>query len=174
MENGDRLARLSEREKVCLRQWLQHKTAKEIAIDLGISHHAVEKRLRMARTKLDVASSLQAARMLGTAEGYGPTVAQKSDLSEHTRPRQAVAVQPAIFGAIAVSLIGAAAFALIVQPAGQANAPPEAGLLARELDQQLSTELNLLIATAEIGPDGRVFLHSPMGDQRFLEQNSGR
>ncbi len=69
MEKGDRLARLTERERECLRQWLQHKSAKEIAIDLGISHHAVEKRLKMARMKLDAASSLQAARMLGAAEG---------------------------------------------------------------------------------------------------------
>jgi DNA-binding CsgD family transcriptional regulator len=45
MDGRDSLSRLTEREKVCLRQWLQHKSAKEIAADLGISHHAVEKRL---------------------------------------------------------------------------------------------------------------------------------
>jgi DNA-binding CsgD family transcriptional regulator len=52
MADRESLPRLTERERVCLRQWLQHKSAKEIAGDLGISHHAVEKRLKMARTKL--------------------------------------------------------------------------------------------------------------------------
>lgn len=52
------------------------KSAKEIAVDLGISHHAVEKRLKMARTKLGATSSLEAARMLGEAERYGQAVPQ--------------------------------------------------------------------------------------------------
>lgn len=57
MDDRNSLSRLTEREKVCLRQWLQHKSAKEIAADLGISHHAVEKRLKMARMKLGATSS---------------------------------------------------------------------------------------------------------------------
>ena len=76
MDDRERLSRLTEREKLCLRQWLQHKSAKEIAADLGISHHAVEKRLKMARTKLGATSSLEAARMLGEAERYGQAVTQ--------------------------------------------------------------------------------------------------
>ena len=52
MEAENRITRLTEREKEALRRWLGHKTAKEIALDLGISHHAVEKRLKMARVKL--------------------------------------------------------------------------------------------------------------------------
>ena len=74
MDDRNSLSRLTEREKVCLRQWLQHKSAKEIAADLGISHHAVEKRLKMARIRLGAASSLEAARMLVEAEGYGQAV----------------------------------------------------------------------------------------------------
>lgn len=174
MEKSDDLARLTEREKVCLRQWLQHKSAKEIAADLGISHHAVEKRLKMARTKLGAASSLQAARMLGEAEGYGQTVAHPPDLPSHTLPLQSVFTRSLIFGAITMSLIGAAVLALVTQPTGETLAPTEKSLLAREYDQQLNTALNLLIAIAEVGPEGRLFLHSPMGDQRFLEQNGGR
>jgi DNA-binding CsgD family transcriptional regulator len=69
MDRTELLSRLTEREKVCLRQWLQHRSAKEIAADLGISHHAVEKRLKMARTKLGVTSSFEAARMLSEVEG---------------------------------------------------------------------------------------------------------
>lgn len=45
------LARLTLNEKECLRRRLLHQTAKEMALDLGISPHAVEKRLKMARTK---------------------------------------------------------------------------------------------------------------------------
>ena len=73
---------------MCLRRWLDHQTAKEIALDLGISPHAVEKRLKMARAKLGVSSSLEAARLLaaheqeGTAENRGY---QPADL-DHSSP----------------------------------------------------------------------------------------
>jgi len=174
MEKSDLLARLTEREKACLRQWLQHKSAKEIAADLGISHHAVEKRLKMARIKLGAASSLQAARMLGEAEGYGQTVAHTPDLPSHTLPLQSVFTRPLIFGAIMMSLIGAAILALVMQPTGETFAATEAGLLAREYDQQLNAALGSLIANAQVGPDGEVRLHAPVGDQRFLRLNSGR
>ena len=76
------IARLTAKERECLRLWLEHKTAKEIALDLGISHHAVEKRLKMARTKLDVATSLEAARLLAEAEGYDRTVAGPAELPD--------------------------------------------------------------------------------------------
>lgn len=121
MENDDRLGRLTEREKECLRHWLQHKSAKEIAADLGISHHAVEKRLKMARTKLSATSSLEAARMLSKAEGYGQTVAQSPDLAPHPLPIQTGFTRPLILGAIAMSLIGAAVLALVMQPLGETS-----------------------------------------------------
>ncbi len=74
------LGRLTENEKDVLRRWMMPQTAKEIALDLGISPHAVEKRLRMARAKLGVSSSLQAARLLAASEGYQKLVPHKSDL----------------------------------------------------------------------------------------------
>ncbi len=40
-------------------------------------------------------------------------------------------------------------------------------------DNQLEYVLTAMIASAEIGPDGEVFLNRPLGDQRFLEPNSG-
>ena len=43
------LARLTDNEKECLRRRLLQQTAKEMALDLGVSPHAVEKRLKMAR-----------------------------------------------------------------------------------------------------------------------------
>ncbi|MES2442182.1 MAG: hypothetical protein V4574_05075 [Pseudomonadota bacterium] len=74
------LSRLTENEKTCLRRRLLPQTAKEMAIDLGISPHAVEKRLKMARTKLGLSSSLQAARLLVESESQ-PLVPHAPDLA---------------------------------------------------------------------------------------------
>jgi DNA-binding CsgD family transcriptional regulator len=117
MDDRDSLARLTEREKLCLRQWLQHKSAKEIAADLGISHHAVEKRLKMARTKLGATSSLEAARMLGAAEGYGQTVTQSPDLASDALPLHSGFTRPTILGVAIMILVGAIVLGLLLQPA---------------------------------------------------------
>jgi len=113
---------LTEREKVCLRQWLQHKSAKEIAPDLGISHHAVEKRLKMARTKLGATSSLEAARMLGEAEGYGQAVTQSPDLVSDALPRHSAFTRLAILGVAIMILVGAIVLGLLLQPAAFSHA----------------------------------------------------
>lgn len=47
------------------------------------------------------------------------------------------------------------------------------GLVTRNFDAQLQYLLNGMIASAEVGPDGEVFLNRPLGDQRLLEPNSG-
>src|SRR5438309_5724100 len=107
MDDRGSLSRLTEREKVCLRQWLQHKSAKEIAADLGISHHAVEKRLKMARTKLGATSSLEAARMLRDAEGYGQAVAQSPDLASGILRRHSGFIRLPALGVTIMILIGA-------------------------------------------------------------------
>lgn len=59
---------LSPRQEECLRGVLQLKSAKEIARDLGISPHAVEKHLRLCREKIGVASSAEAARQFARAD----------------------------------------------------------------------------------------------------------
>jgi|TARA_R100000049_G_C1953638_1_gene104102 DNA-binding CsgD family transcriptional regulator/Ca2+-binding EF-hand superfamily protein len=107
------IARLTAKERECLRHWLDHKTAKEIALDLGISHHAVEKRLKMARTKLDVATSLEAARILAEAEGYDRPVTGPPDLSPPSDSRKPWQLPTIILGAIAMifSLVVALALA---------------------------------------------------------------
>ena len=117
MDDREPLSRLTEREKVCLRQWLQHKSAKEIAADLGISHHAVEKRLKMARTKLGATSSLEAARMLGEAEGYGQAVAQSPDLVSDALPLHSGFTRPAVLGVALMFLAGAIVLGALLQPA---------------------------------------------------------
>jgi DNA-binding CsgD family transcriptional regulator len=117
MDDSNSLSRLTEREKVCLRQWLNHKSAKEIAADLGISHHAVEKRLKMARTKLGATSSLEAARMLGEAEGYGQAVAQSPDLVSDALPLHSGFTRSAVLGVAIMILVGAIVLGLLLQPA---------------------------------------------------------
>jgi DNA-binding CsgD family transcriptional regulator len=116
MDDRNSLSRLTEREKVCLRQWLQHKSAKEIAVDLGISHHAVEKRLKMARTKLGATSSLEAARMLGEAEGYGQAVPQSPDLVSDALPIHSAFTRLAVLGVAIMILVGAIVLGLLLQP----------------------------------------------------------
>jgi DNA-binding CsgD family transcriptional regulator len=122
MDDRNSLSRLTEREKVCLRHWLQHKSAKEIAADLGISHHAVEKRLKMARTKLRATSSLQAARMLGEAEGYGQSVPHSPELVSDARPRHSAVTRLSVMGVAIMILIGAIVFGLFLQPAAFSQA----------------------------------------------------
>ena len=123
MDDRQPLSRLTEREKVCLRQWLQHKSAKEIAADLGISHHAVEKRLKLARTKLGATSSLEAARMLGEAEGYGRAVAQSPDLASGALPLHSAFTRQAGLGVVIMILVGAIVLGLLLQPAAVSQAP---------------------------------------------------
>ena len=46
-------------------------------------------------------------------------------------------------------------------------------VVSDNFDSQLEYVLNAMIASAEIGPDGEVRLNRALGDQRFLEPNSG-
>jgi signal transduction histidine kinase len=46
-------------------------------------------------------------------------------------------------------------------------------LIVRNFDDQLGYMLTAMVGSAEIGPDGEVFFNRPLGDQRFLEPNSG-
>ena len=109
------LARLTASEKECLRRRLLPQTAKEMAIDLGVSPHAVEKRLKMARAKLGVGSSLQAARLLVASEDQ-KLVPHAPDLAPTAANRDAPA-RPGgrrrwlITGGITMSIAIAAAIA---------------------------------------------------------------
>ena len=78
---SERCDRLTQAERECLQGILDRKTAKEMGRDLQISHHAVEKRLKRARQKLGVQSSLAAARLY--AEHCGTTAYGAADLPEN-------------------------------------------------------------------------------------------
>ncbi|MEM7687617.1 MAG: LuxR C-terminal-related transcriptional regulator [Pseudomonadota bacterium] len=132
MDKADRIDRLTERERECLRRWMARKTAKEIALELGVSHHAVEKRLKMARTKLGVTSSLEAARLLEEAEGYGQTVAQSAQGHAHSPLRQQWQPQFATLGAFAM-ILTAASVALALSQSTTPAAPDTSDPLDKRL-----------------------------------------
>jgi DNA-binding CsgD family transcriptional regulator len=151
MDASDPTTRLTEREKEALRLWLDHKSAKEIALDLGISHHAVEKRLKMARTKLDAGSSLEAARMLAEAEsvpaGYGQTVAGAPDLPLALSNGPSWHHRPLVIGGLAMFTLTVLGLALAT--AYPADAPTEI-----EIDGDL----------------GKLFAHHDTNGSGFLEK----
>src|ERR1051326_503817 len=74
------IRRLTAAERECLRRCLGHQSAKQMARDLGISPHAVEKRLKMARAKLGLSSSLEAAKLVESLERSGRLGPHPSDL----------------------------------------------------------------------------------------------
>jgi len=119
----DALARLTENEKECLRRRLRQQTAKEMALELGVSPHAVEKRLKMARTKLGLSSSLDAARLLAEAEGYQRVGPQPSDLAQDAQDDRQPAGRPWLAGGIVMILTLAAALALALQSSGTTADP---------------------------------------------------
>lgn len=122
------LERLTDREKDCLRRLQRHQTAKEMAIDMGISPHAIEKRLKMARAKLGVSSSLQASRLLAAREGYQTTIPQPSDLDGTSTRRLALSRRSMALGAFLMSIaIVALIFVMLhdVAPAAESFAIPK-------------------------------------------------
>jgi DNA-binding CsgD family transcriptional regulator len=61
-------ARLTQAQRVALRMFMERKTAKQIALELGITPKAVELRLKGARDAFGVATSAEAARLLATVD----------------------------------------------------------------------------------------------------------
>lgn len=115
------LARLTDNEKECLRRRLRQQTAKEMALELGVSPHAVEKRLKMARTKLGLSSSLEAARLLAATEGYQQTGPQAPDLAASEQTRKGGFTKATFVGATAMTILVAAAVVLAVSQAGSVS-----------------------------------------------------
>lgn len=118
------LGRLTAGERECLHRKLRHQTAKEIAIDLGVSPHAVEKRLKMARAKLGLSSSVEAARLLLAAERYQQTGAQSPDLHSASPASEKRLYRQLILGGLVMILVTAAIIALAAQSSGVVAPPP--------------------------------------------------
>ncbi len=118
MDESVEIQRLSEGEKECLRRFARQQTAKEMALDLGITHHAVEKRLKHARTKLGVHTSREAARILAMAEGYDQAVSGPPDLASHLVAKQGRHSHAKTYGVVTMSILAAATLAFALQASG--------------------------------------------------------
>jgi DNA-binding CsgD family transcriptional regulator len=68
----DRITRLTEGQCQCLRLVFAHKSSKEIAIVLGKSPFAIDKRIERAIRTLGVENRIDAARLLDQFEKAGP------------------------------------------------------------------------------------------------------
>lgn len=138
------ILRLTMAERECLKRCLRHQTAKQMALDLGISPHAVEKRLKMARAKLGLSSSLEAAKLVEALERSGRLGPGASDLSSGDAAPDEVGSVAAprtetawttwrhqvylVSGAMLMSFFAAAALILWVQSSGviEGQAAPSA------------------------------------------------
>ncbi|WP_260600439.1 helix-turn-helix transcriptional regulator [Sphingomonas endolithica] len=140
------ILRLTIAERECLKRCLDHQTAKQMALDLGISPHAVEKRLKMARAKLGLSSSLEAAKLVKSLERSGRLGPASSDLPPgNTTPdeggsnaaprnettwitrRQKIYV---VSGAMLMSFLAAAALMISVQSPGAMEAQTSTSAVA--------------------------------------------
>lgn len=68
-ESADRVARLTPGQLDCLRLVDQHMSSKEIAVELAISSHTVDQRIRQALATLGVERRAQAARLVSQHRG---------------------------------------------------------------------------------------------------------
>lgn len=72
-----------------------------------------------------------------------------------------------------MGLIAAGWIAVLLLGGGVALDRTLTGLVERNFDEQLEYMLNAMLASAEVDSWGDVQLYRPLGDQRFLEPNSG-
>ncbi len=84
-EIAQRVAKLTDAQREVLRHYRVRKSAKQIGRELGITHFAVNERLRSARRVLDVERSEEAARLLAeaeTGEAYNRLVCEPPRIAE--------------------------------------------------------------------------------------------
>ncbi|MBF7010932.1 HAMP domain-containing histidine kinase [Novosphingobium sp. HR1a] len=90
-------------------------------------------------------------------------------------PSQAPVKRAGSTGSLArrMMLIAAGWISFLLLAGGLALDHTVTGIVTRNFDEQLGYMLTGMIGSAEISQDGEVFFLRPLGDQRFLEPNSG-
>jgi len=124
----ERIERLSEGERDCLRRVYAHQTSKDIARELGLSNHTVDMRLRTAIRKLGVSSRTEAAKLLHSLE-------EQAGLTEHSAYQPLIYQAPEIAPAGDMAMFGAPASAEAGAVPSRSSDPNllEHGSLARSL-----------------------------------------
>lgn len=87
--DSDRLARLTEQQRACLRFVFAHMTSKEIAPHLGIAPNSVDQHIKAAMRTLGVSDRRAAARMLAEHEDADvrqPLVYQMPEVASYDDP----------------------------------------------------------------------------------------
>ena len=131
LDASERVARLSAGQLDCLRLVDQHLSSKEIAVELGISPHTVDQRVRGALQILGVERRTQAARLVAQVSGpYQRLIHQ----SPHVEPGQST-VQP----------MGAVSFQ--IRHADRAGRAGEPGFITEQRSDEFRSSLQLPIAT---------------------------
>ena len=82
----ERYAALTEKEKETLRLMVRGHDAKSAANELSLSVHTINERLKMARRKLEVTSSREAARLVLEREGGDPEYFVSEDFGDAPSP----------------------------------------------------------------------------------------
>lgn len=100
--------------------------------------------------------------MEGASESDQPVTAPSRPKKTHT-------------GSLAqrMMIIAAVWIMVLVLAGGLALDQALTSLVTRNFDEQLGYILTAMVGSTEIGPDGEVFFNRPLGDQRFMEPNSG-
>ena len=126
-----RLDRLTSGQLDCLRLVDQHLSSKEIAVELNISPHTVDQRIRQALATLGVGRRTQAARLVARHSGAYQRLIHQSPhiegLSELSHPEAAVSIQ--------------------IRHADRAGRTGEAGFLTEQRPASFRSSLQLPFAT---------------------------
>ena len=142
-EPDDKPDPLTSREREVLEGILDHKTAKQMGLEHGVSHHAIEKRLKRARQKLGADSSLDAAKLY--RDRYGRSVSGSPELERADDPG-AFHSEPArtgfwthrkrIIAMLTLTILAAGAYAVSSTADQPATAPS-----SRQVERALEGEL---------------------------------
>jgi DNA-binding CsgD family transcriptional regulator len=151
----DRLSKITEGQRACLRFVFMHLSSKDIARELGISPHTVDQRIRVAIQQLGVTSRVEAARLLAASEGvapYQPTIYQSPHIAMSppaaSYPASANAPERTEGCADEVTGIGLAAMDTALPPRRQHARMPFPSYKGERNDLDLMQRLGWIIAIA--------------------------